>query len=132
VSSAKVIASYESTPVAAVKKVGKGKVYYFGTNLGASIEEGSQEGLDLVRTIIAQAVQRGVSSDKVRPRLIESPNGSLLIVFNDQITDQTTKLQVPPRYKMAMNIYNNLSQTIHDGTVEVQVPFEGVSVLRLA
>ena len=132
VSSAKIIASYESMPVAAVKQVGKGKVYYFGTNLGASIEEGSQEGLDLVSAIVSQAVQLGLSSDKVRPRLIESPNGSLLIVFNDQVTDQTAKIQVPSRYKMAMNIYDNRSQTIRDGAVEVQVPFEGVSVLRLS
>jgi beta-galactosidase GanA len=132
VSSAKVIASYESMPVAAVKQLGKGKVYYFGTNLGASIEEGSQEGLDLVRAIVSQAVQRDVSSDKVRPRLIESPNGTLLIIFNDQITGQTAKIQVPSRYKMAVNIYDNRSQTIRDGTVEVQVPFEGVSVLRLS
>ena len=132
VSSARVIASYESMPVAAVKQLGKGKVYYFGTNLGASIEEGSQEGLDLVRAIVSQAVQRDVSSDKVRPRLIESPHGTLLIIFNDQITEQTAKIQVPSRYKMAMNIYDNRSQTIRDGTVEVQVPFEGVSVLRLS
>jgi len=132
VSSAKVIASYESTPVAAFKKVGKGQVYYFGTNLGASIEEGSQEGMDLVREIVSQAVQRVISSDKVRPRLIESSNGSLLIVFNDQITDQTAKIQVPSRYKTATDIYDNGSQTIHNGAIEVRVPFEGVSVLRLS
>src|SRR6202012_1313724 len=127
VSSAKVIASYESTPVAAFKKVGKGQVYYFGTNLGASIEEGSQEGIDLVRAIVSQAVRRTISSDKVRPRLIESSNGSLLIVFNDQITDQTAKIQVPSRYKTATGIYENGSQTIHDGAIEVRVPYEGVS-----
>ena len=37
VSSAKPIASLEGMIVAAAKKVGKGQVYYFGTNLGASI-----------------------------------------------------------------------------------------------
>jgi beta-galactosidase len=132
VSSARVIASYESTPAAAVKKVGKGQVYYFGTNLGASIEDGSREGIDLVREIVTQAVERVISSDKVRPRLIESTNGSLLIVFNDQITDQTEKIQVPSRYKTATNIYDNQSKTIHDGSVEVQVPFEGVCVFRLS
>src|ERR1700751_4855678 len=86
--SAKVIATYESTPVAATKKVGKGQVYYVGTNLGASIEHGSQAGIELVRPIVTQDIQPSVTSEKVRPRLIESPNGSLLIVFNDQITDQ--------------------------------------------
>jgi beta-galactosidase GanA len=131
-SSAKVIASYESTPVAASNKVGKGQIYYIGTNLGASIEEGSQRGIELVRAIVTQAVQRAVTSERVRPRLIEAPAGSLLIVFNDQTTDQTVKVQVPSRYKMATDIYNNQSQTIQGGMVEMQVPFEGVSVHRLS
>ena len=132
VSSANVIASYESTPVAASKRVGKGQVYYIGTNLGASIEEGSQEGIDLVRTVVGQAIGRVISSDKLRPRLMESAKGSLLIVFNDQTTDQAAKIQVPSRYKVAMNIYDNQSQTIHDDMVDVTVPFEGVSVFRLS
>jgi beta-galactosidase GanA len=130
--SAKVIATYESTPVAATKKVGKGQVYYVGTNLGASIEEGSQAGIDLVRTIVTQAIQPSVTSDKVRPRLIESPKGSLLIVFNDQITDQTARVRVPSRYRTATNVYDNQSQAITAGSVEIQVPFEGVSVFRLS
>jgi hypothetical protein len=54
------------------------------------------------------------------------------IVFNDQITDQTADVRVPSRYKTATNIYDNQVQTIQDGAVEVQVPFEGVSVLRLS
>jgi hypothetical protein len=132
VSSAKVIATYESTAVAATRKLGKGQVYYIGTNLGASIEEGSQAGIELVRAIVSQAVQPAVTAEKVRPRLIESQAGSLLIVFNDQITDQTVKVQVPSRYKTAMNIYGNQPQNIKGGAVEIQVPFEGVSVLLLS
>jgi beta-galactosidase GanA len=132
VSSAKVIATYESTPVAATRKLGKGQVYYVGTNLGASIEEGSQAGIELVRAIVGQAVQPAVTAEKVRPRLIESQAGSLLIVFNDQITDQTVKVQVPSRYKTAMNVYGNQPQNIQGGAVDLQVPFEGVSVLLLS
>lgn len=131
-SSARAIATYGSTPVAATKKVGKGQVYYVGTNLGASIESGSQAGIEFVRAIVNQAVQRAVTSDRVRPRLIESPNGCLLIVFNDQITDQAVKIQVPLRYKTAINIYDNQSQTIRGGIIEIQVPYEGVTVLRLS
>ena len=130
--SARVIATYESTPVAATKKVGKGQVYYVGTNLGASIEEGSQAGIELVRRIVTQAIQPSVTSEKVRPRLIESPKGSLLIVFNDQIIDQTARVRVPSRYKTAMNVYDKQSQAISAGSVEIQVPFEGVSVFRLS
>jgi hypothetical protein len=60
------------------------------------------------------------TSEKVRPRLIESSNGSLLIVFNDQSTDQSAALQLPSRYKRAVNIYSKQSQTIQDGAIEVQ------------
>jgi hypothetical protein len=112
--------------------VGKGQVYYVGTNLGASIEEGSQAGIELVRTIVTQAIQPPVTSEKVRPRLIESPNGSLLIVFNDQIIDQTARVRVPSRYRTATNVYDNQSQAISADGVEIQVPFEGVSVFRLS
>ena len=133
VSSAQVIASYESTPVAASRKVGKGQVFYVGTNLGASLEEGSEAGIEFIRAIIARAVHRVVESDKVRPRLIESPAGGLLMVFNDQITDQTVKVQIPPRYKSVVNIYDNQPLNVENGVINnVQVPFEGVSVLRLS
>jgi hypothetical protein len=127
-----VIATYESTPVAATRKVGKGQVYYIGTNLGASIEEGSQDGIELVRAIVGQVVPPAVSAEKVRPRLIESQAGSLLIVFNEQIIDRAVKVQVPSRYKTATNIYGNQSQNIQGGAVDIQVPYEGVSVLLLS
>ena len=130
--SAQVIATYGSTPVAAVKKVGKGQVYYIGTNLGASIEGGSQPGVELVRAIVTQAVQPVVASDKVRPRLIESANGGLLVVFNDHITDQTAEIRVPDHYKQAVDVYSQRSQIIQDNKVHVDVPFEGVSVFRLS
>jgi hypothetical protein len=85
-----------------------------------------------VRAIVSQVVQPAVRSEKVRPRLIESRAGSLLIVFNEQITDQNVKLQLPSRYKTATNIYGNQPQNIQAGTVDIEVPFEGVSVLLLS
>ena len=45
VTTAKPIATFEGMAVAATKKVGKGQVYYFGTNLGASINSGSDGGI---------------------------------------------------------------------------------------
>ena len=129
--SAKVIATYQGTPVAAVKKIGKGEVFYIGTNLGASIEEGSKEGLDLVRAIVARSVQRSVSANGVRPRLIESSKGGLLIVFNDQNVDQTEEIRIPDRYSQATDLYGSETWSIQGGTILVKVPFEGVSVIRL-
>jgi Beta-galactosidase trimerisation domain len=132
VASAKVIATYESTPVAATKKVGQGQVFYVGTNLGASIEDGDRAGIDLVRAIVTKVVLPAVTSDKVRPRLVEASVGSLLIVFNDQITDQTVSIQLPARYKQVVDLYDNRPRAIQGNSVEMVVPFEGVSVLRLS
>jgi beta-galactosidase GanA len=129
--SAKVIATYQGIPVAVAKKVGKGEVYYVGTNLGASIEEGSQAGIDLIRAIVARSVQRNVTADGVRPRLIESSKGSLLVVFNDQIIDQAAEIRVPDRYTQATDVYGQETYTMQGGTVHVKVPFESVTVLRL-
>ena len=130
-SSAKVIATYQGIPVASMKKVGKGEVFYVGTNLGASIEEGSQPGIDLIRAIVARSVQLSITANGVRPRLIESSKGCLLVVFNDQIIDQTEEIRVPDRYTHAIDIYGQGSYTIQNHTIQIKVPFESVIVLRL-
>jgi len=131
IGSATVIAKYESTPVAAMKKVGRGQIFYFGTNLGASIEAGDQGGMDIVRAIVTHAVQPLVTADKVRPRLLEAPNGSLLMVFNDGIEDQTASIKLPSRYIHATDLYSNETHTVQGEAIEIKVPFEGVTVLRL-
>ena len=56
-----------------------------------------------------------------------------MLFRSDQITEQTVKVQIPPRYKSAVNIYDNQPLNIENGVINnVQVPFEGVSVLRLS
>ena len=131
IGSATVIAKYESTPVAAMKKVGRGQVFYFGTNLGASIEAGDQGGMDIVRAIVTHVSRPPVTADKVRPRLLEGPNAGLLMVFNDGIDDQTARVKLPPRYTRASDLYSNETHTVQGQAIEVSVPFEGVTVLRL-
>ena len=131
IGSATMIAKYESTPVAAMKKVGRGQVYYFGTNLGASIEAGDQGGLELVRTILRSVVQPAVTAEKVRPRLIEGSKRSLLVVFNDGVEDQAASIQLPARYTRATDLYTNQTQALQANIIQITVPFEGVSVHRL-
>jgi beta-galactosidase len=131
ISSASCIAKCQALPVAAMKKLGKGQVYYFGTNLGASIEAGDKGGIELVRTIVTRVVQPRVTADKVRPRLIEGPTRSLLVVFNDTVQDQTASVKLPARYHRATDLYGKQEVTIQGSTVRINVPFEGVSVLRL-
>jgi beta-galactosidase GanA len=131
ISSASCIATCQGLPVAAMKKLGKGQVYYFGTNLGASIEAGDKGGIELLRTIVTRVVQPAVTADKVRPRLIEGPTRSLLVVFNDTVEDQTASVKLPARYRRATDLYGKQEVTIQESTLRINVPFEGASVLRL-
>ena len=71
VTTATVIATDGSIPVAVRKKIGQGQVYYIGTNLGTSIEAGDLGAQDLMRAILMEVIRPPVTGDKVRPRLIE-------------------------------------------------------------
>ena len=107
-------------------------MFYVGTNLGAAIEDGDRAGIDLVRAIVTRIVVPAATSDKVRPRLVETPTGTLLIVFNEEITDQSVSIRVPARYKQAMDLYDNQAKSIHGNSIDMVVPFEGVSVFRVS
>jgi beta-galactosidase len=131
VSTATIIAKYESMPVAIRKKLGRGQVYYIGTNLGASIEAGDQGGIDLIRAILAGVVRPAATAEKVRPRLIEGTGRSLLVVVNEGAEDQLSKIKLPSRYLRATDLYSNEQQSVQENSISVTVPFEGVSVLLL-
>lgn len=87
--------------------------------------------MELVRAIVRSVVQPWVSAEKVRPRLVEGENRSLLIVFNDGIEDQPAEIKVPSRYRRATDLYSNQTQTVREVTIQIVVPFESASVLRL-
>jgi len=128
---ATVIAKYQSTPVAAKKNVGRGQVYYIGTDLGASIESGDKGGIHLLRTILSAVVQPVVTGDKVRPRLIEGTDRSLLLLFNESAEDQVAEIKLPSRYRRATELYTGATQTIEKNRLKARVGFESVSVLLL-
>jgi beta-galactosidase GanA len=130
-SSGTVLAKYGTTPVAAMKKLGKGQVYYFGTNLGASIEAGDDGGIELVRATLKGILQPVVTADKVRPRLIEGKTRSLLVVCNTGAEDESATIRLPARFRRATDLYSNDAQTVQDNSIRIVVPYEGVSVLRL-
>jgi len=132
VASAKPIAKFEDMTVAATKKVGKGQVYYFGTNLGASIAAGSNGGIELLRAIITRIVKPSVVGGKVRPRLIGSEKGSLLVVFNDSTQDQTATLRLPVRYSKATDLWSRADRPVVNNAMQLTVPYQDVVVLLLA
>ncbi len=130
------IARYRDMTVAAMKKVGKGEVYYVGTNLGASIHDGDDGGIELLRSFIANACHSPVTASKLRPRLIEGPsNRSLLVVTNEtavkDFDGEYFSYRLPSRFRRATDIHTGKPLTVLNGTVQVTVPSEDVVVLRL-
>lgn len=130
-SSATAIASCQGQTVACMKKVGEGTVYYIGTNLGASITNGSQGGAELLRGIITPVVKPAVTSGNLRPRLIAGEKRSLLTVFNDSAEDQTDVITLPGRYRRATNIHNGKEVAVGEKGIRVTVPYQDVVVLLL-
>jgi beta-galactosidase GanA len=131
VDGATVIASYGHMPVAARKDLGRGRMYYIGTNLGASIEAGDSGALQLLRAIFAESVQPKVTADQLRPRLIEGIRRSLLIVCNEGAVDVQEVLKIPARYHSATDLHCGESQNAHNNSITVTVPFESALVLLL-
>ena len=111
--------------------MGKGEVYYFGTNLGASIAAGDDNGIKLLQAILERVVSPPVRCDKLRPRLIEGTPHSLLVVCNDTAEDQTGTIKLPSRYHRAMDIHTRHEVQIDQHAVQIAVPYQSVSVLLL-
>jgi beta-galactosidase len=125
------IATCMGLTVAARKQVGKGQVYYIGTNLGASIEAGHDEGIDLLRAIIAPLAPPPVSSTRLRPRLIEGTKRSLLAVFNDTAQDIMERIVLPRPFHLATDLHNQKPLALENGVLTVSVPYEDVTVVSL-
>jgi hypothetical protein len=131
VTSATAIATCEGLPVAAMKKVGKGTVYYIGTNLGASITAGSRGGVELLRGMIAPLVKAEATAEKLRPRLIPGEKQSLLVVFNESAEDVTDQIVLRTKYRRAKNIHNGEEIAVGEKGLRVTVPYQDAAVFLL-
>lgn len=131
VGSATPIGRYRELTVAAKKKIGKGEVYYLGTNVGASINNGDDGGIALLRAIITGVARPSVKGIKLRPRLIEGSGRSLLVVVNDTPQNLTESIALPSRFRRATDIHSKKSQVLEKGGVRVSVPYEDAVVLLL-
>jgi Beta-galactosidase trimerisation domain/Beta-galactosidase len=130
--SATAIATCHRWTVAAMKRVGKGEVYYLGTNLGASIYTGDLGGIELLRAIVSPVTQPPVtSSGKLRPRLVQAGGRGLLTVFNYSSEDETATVSVPEVYRLATEIYSGKQHPIKERQFNVTVPFREVAVFDL-
>jgi beta-galactosidase len=131
VTSASPIARHQDMTVAAMKKVGKGEVYFFGTNFGAAIAAGSDGGIKLLRAVVTKLIKPPAEADKVRPRLVEGEKKSLLVVFNDSAQDQTANVKLPPRFKKATDLHKKTPHPLANSSLNLSVPYQDVVVLLL-
>lgn len=132
ISSATPIGTCRQWTVAAMKRVGKGMVYYFGTNLGGSIAKGDPGGIDLLRALVADVVRPAVSSSgALRPRLIQGSTSGLLTVFNYSDSEQRATITVPTGYKRAINVYSGEQHVIKANKLDISVPIKDVGVFDL-
>jgi len=131
ITSATAIATCQGLTVGAKKQVGKGQVFYVGTNLGASIAVGSETGIEWLRGIVTPIVQPPVSGKRLRPRLIQGAKRSLLVIFNDSTTAATETIALSPGYRHATDVHTGKEQRLENQGIEVTVPYEDAVVLLL-
>jgi beta-galactosidase len=124
---------YHGEDVVAVRKsVGRGWVYYIGTNLGAAIHHGDPLARALVQRIVRDAVTPPVTSMAVRPRLMDTEQGTLLVVVNDGLADQADDVAfAEARWTAAQDLYTSETYALDHGVLTVSVPHEDVRVFLL-
>ena len=114
------------------KRVGQGTAYAFGTNLGAAAARGEQTARAIVRALIGNAHQAEVTGQELRPRLVTSRHGALLVVFNRTASSLEESLQLrEPSWTRARDIATGEVTPIHDRRLTISVPGEDVRVFAL-
>ena len=112
--------------------MGTGTVYAFGTNLGAAAARGDETARAVVQAIVTGARRPDVGGRVLRPRLVSSEHGALLLVFNRHRTEQADELRFrETSSKRARNVVTGTTLPIHDGGLTVTVPGEDVHVFAL-
>jgi hypothetical protein len=111
--------------------VGRGQVYYFGTNLGGSISAGDDRGIELLRAVIWPVVRPPVTGGSLRPRLVSADKRSLLIVVNDTTQEQTSRIVLPPNASRATDIHTEKALQVVANTIDLTVGDQSVAVLLL-
>ena len=117
---------------AARHQFGSGQVYYFGTYLGLALESGKGGGDRLMHEILLHHAQPVVSGDQLRPRLLRSDAGALLIVFNGSSAQAVNEqVRVPDEYVRAENIATGETFDLTSGEIPVVIEPDDVAVYRL-
>jgi beta-galactosidase GanA len=132
VHSATPIATCHEWTVAATKKVGNGRAYYFGTNMGGTLSSGDSSAMELLGSIISTEVVPMVScSGVLRPRLINGAGRGLLGVFNRSDAHQTATIVLAISFKYATDVYSGKRWKIENDRFPVGVAPGDVAVFEM-
>ncbi len=125
---------YHNDEVVAVRKaVGQGWVYYVGTGLGAAMRHGDRVARALGQRLVRDVVTPPVTGTAMRPRLMDTDQGALLVVVNDGRIDQTDDITfAEARWTLAHDLYTDETYPLDGGVLTVSVPHDDVRVFRLA
>jgi beta-galactosidase len=131
-STARAIGHWRDTPIVAHNRFGKGEAYFFGTYAGLSMFNLESGATALVRAIIRSKTSPGVRGGQLRPRLIDGGDEALLCVFNNsRVEDYEEDVEVPSRFRSAVDVYSERTVDIRDGRIALAVDAEDVAVVHL-
>jgi hypothetical protein len=117
--------------VAARINLGKGTIYYFGTNMGSCIHQGDGGALAVVKAVISAHTAPAVRGERLRPRLIQGGGEALLVVANPSSEALHETLSIPHGYQSAADVHSRSVINLENDTVEVHVPQQDVTVIAL-
>ena len=129
---ARAIGRHGDMVLASCNDHGKGRVYYFGTYMGLALDKNIPEAHELLRHILLEHAEPVIRGDRLRPRLLESEDGALLMIFNDHRTETITEsVSIPDGFAYVRDVVTGESCPVSDGKVMVGVEAENAVVLRL-
>jgi hypothetical protein len=76
-------------------------------------------------------VRPPVTGGSLRPRLVPGKKGALLIVVNDSIEEQTSRIVVPQHYSHATNIHTEQVIPMAESAIDLTVGDQSVAVILL-
>jgi Beta-galactosidase trimerisation domain/Beta-galactosidase len=119
--------------IAAIRRQeGKGTIVYFGTSIGGAIAAGDREALVLMKNLLLLYCQPTMRGNLLRPRLIESAEGSLLVVINPEDESVVESIVLPSRFKQAEELYGNSRVSVSDRSLALEIPPQDVNVWVLS
>jgi len=129
---AQVMGKHGDLTLATYHDYGKGRVYYFGTYMGLALDKNIPDAHAIVQRIVLQHAKPVLRGDRLRPRLVQGKDRTLLSVFNDHRSETVTEaVVVPAGFRSGKDVVTGQTIPVRDGTITVTVEPEYVTVLLL-